>query len=97
MVTITGKFRLLPEHRDDFIEATKKNRDASIQEPGNIRFDILQSEDDPNRFLFYEAYESWETAAAHRETDHFTLWREEVKEEWLEVPREVNKYTALFE
>ena len=45
-----------PEHINDFITATRRNHEASIQEPGNRRFDVLQSPDDPARFLLYEVY-----------------------------------------
>ena len=35
-----------PEYIDDFIAASRANHEASIQEPGNLRFDVLQSPDD---------------------------------------------------
>jgi len=41
-----------------FKEATRMNHEQSIREPGNVRFDILQSTDDPTQFVFYEAYKS---------------------------------------
>ncbi|MGZ5011753.1 MAG: antibiotic biosynthesis monooxygenase [Methylobacter sp.] len=44
-----------PAHIDDFIAATKLNHEASTQEPGNRRFDILQSPDNPSQFMLYEA------------------------------------------
>ena len=34
-----------PEHLDAFTDATRANHEASIREPGNIRFDILRSVD----------------------------------------------------
>jgi (4S)-4-hydroxy-5-phosphonooxypentane-2,3-dione isomerase len=42
-----------PEHVDDFIAATKRNHEASVREPGNRRFDVLQASDDPTRFILY--------------------------------------------
>ncbi|MDH5614347.1 MAG: antibiotic biosynthesis monooxygenase, partial [Gammaproteobacteria bacterium] len=47
-----------PENVDGFIAASKKNHDASIKEPGNLRFDFIRQVDDPNRFVLYEAYKS---------------------------------------
>ena len=47
-----------PGHIDDFIAATWLNYEASIQEPGNRRFDILQSPANPAHFILYEAYAS---------------------------------------
>ena len=44
-----------PDHIDDFIELTRQNHEASIQETGNRRFDVLQSSDNPEQFVLYEA------------------------------------------
>ena len=57
-----------PAHIDDFIAATRLNHEASIQEPGNRRFDVLQSPENPGQFILYEAYASAEDAAAHKQT-----------------------------
>lgn len=82
-------------HVEDFIAATRHNHKASIQEPGNRRFDILQSADDPTRFVLYEAYASAEEAAAHKETAHYRQWREAVAE-WMRLPRQGVLYKGLF-
>jgi autoinducer 2-degrading protein len=57
-----------PEHIDAFIAATTRNHEASVQEAGNRRFDVLQSVDDPCRFVLYEAYDTAEAAASHKQT-----------------------------
>jgi len=62
-----------------FIRATVDNHAASVKEPGNLRFDVLQSMDDPARFTLYEAYESEESVAAHKKTPHYLKWREIVE------------------
>ncbi|MFM8331814.1 MAG: antibiotic biosynthesis monooxygenase, partial [Candidatus Methylumidiphilus sp.] len=58
--------------------ATRANHEASIQEPGNRRFDVLQDPQDPTRFILYEAYASAEDAAAHKQTAHYARWRDTV-------------------
>lgn len=75
-----------PGSIDDFIEATRANAAASMSEPGNVRFDMLQSKDDPCRFVLYEAYETPEDAAAHKGTPHYLAWREAVAD-WMAEPR----------
>ncbi|MBL0209067.1 MAG: antibiotic biosynthesis monooxygenase [Propionivibrio sp.] len=70
--------RVRLENVDDFIAATRANHLASINEPGNRRFDVLQAPDDPARFILYEAYASAADAAAHKETAHYFAWREAV-------------------
>ena len=42
-----------PECVDDLVAATKANHEASIQEPGNLRFDVLRSVEEPTRFILY--------------------------------------------
>ncbi len=84
-----------PECVEDFIAASRANHEASIQEPGNQRFDVLQSADDPNRFVLYEAYASAEDAAAHKQTGHYLTWRETVADMMAE-PRQGVPYTGLF-
>ena len=71
----------------EFIAATTINHEASIREPGNLRFDVLRSADEPSRFFLYEVYESEEAVAAHKETPHYKKWRETVAD-WMAKPRE---------
>jgi autoinducer 2-degrading protein len=78
-----------------FIEATEKNHQQSIQENGNHRFDVLQSADDPGKFVLYEAYASAEAAAAHKETAHYLTWRETVQN-MMASPRQGIPYKGLF-
>jgi autoinducer 2-degrading protein len=82
------------EHIDDFIEATRKNHEGSVQEPGNMRFDLLQSKADPSRFMLYEAYESEEAAASHKNTEHYLAWRDTVAD-WMAKPREGVAYKVI--
>ena len=79
--------RVKPEAIDAFIAATRANHEASIQEAGNRRFDVLQSPDDPARFILYEAYASAEDAAAYKATAHYLAWREAVADMMDEARR----------
>jgi len=87
--------RVKAAHRDAFIEASRRNHQASVLEPGNLRFDILQSPDDPNRFVFYEAYRSAADAAAHKQTAHYRLWRDSVAD-WMAAPRQGTPMNGLY-
>jgi autoinducer 2-degrading protein len=84
-----------PEHIDDFIEASRINHEASVQEPGNLRFDVLQLADEPQRFVLYEAYSDAQAAAAHKTTDHYLTWRETVAD-WMAEPRQGVSYHGLY-
>ena len=83
------------EYLDDFIEASRKNHMGSVREPGNKRFDVLQSADDPCVFVLYEAYASKEAAAAHKSTAHYAEWRDAVAG-WMAEPRKGVVYGGLF-
>lgn len=78
MSTTLVHVHVKPESRAAFIAASVKNCAASVQEPGNLRFDLLESAEDPNYFILYEAYEDSAAAAAHKETAHYLEWREAV-------------------
>ena len=76
-----------PENVRDFIEASLENARESVNEPGNLRFDVLRMDDDPTRFVLYEAYATAEDAAAHKDTPHYRKWRETVAD-WMAEPRQ---------
>lgn len=86
---------VVEDHIDDFIEACRLNHASSIQEPGNLRFDVLQNPDEPDRFILYEAYQSEADAAAHKKTQHYLNWRETVAD-WMASPRQGINYTGLY-
>ncbi len=87
MIVTCVKVYVKKEHIDDFIKATVENHRNSVQEPGNLRFDVLQSIQNPAEFTLYEAYRTDEDAAAHKETVHYAVWRGAVAP-WMEKPRE---------
>ncbi|HPS59238.1 MAG TPA: antibiotic biosynthesis monooxygenase [Spirochaetota bacterium] len=87
MIVTSVRVFVLEKHIDDFIQATIENHNNSVKEPGNLRFDVLQSMQNPAEFTLYEAYDSDETAAAHKETAHYKVWRDKVAP-WMAKPRE---------
>jgi (4S)-4-hydroxy-5-phosphonooxypentane-2,3-dione isomerase len=84
-----------PAHRARFIEASLENARNTIREPGNLRFDVLQQADDPDRFVYYEVYRDEESAKAHKATAHYARWAETVPS-LLADPRSSVKYAPLF-
>ena len=94
MITTIVYVHVKEENVDEFIDATIKNHEASVKENGNMRFDILQDENDPVRFVLYEAYETKELAKKHKETEHYLTWRKTV-EPWMAEKRRGVPYTAI--
>lgn len=83
-----------PERVEDFVAAIRRNHEGSIREPGNLRFDVLQAEDDPTRFVLVEIFRDDAALAAHRETPHYLAWRDEVAD-WMASPREAKRFRLL--
>jgi autoinducer 2-degrading protein len=87
--------RVLPEHTDAFVAATRANAEAARREPNNIRFDVLRAVDDPTRFFFYEVYASEEGFREHQRTEHYLTWKDAVAP-WMAEPRIGVKHVAVF-
>jgi len=84
-----------PDAVDAFREATLVNAAHSLREPGVARFDVIQEQDDPTRFVLVEAYRAVEAIAAHKETAHYEAWRDTVAP-MLAGPRSSTKFINLF-
>jgi len=84
-----------PEAVAAFREATIENARHSVQEPGVLRFDCIQQNDDPSRFVLVEIYRSPQAAADHKETAHYQHWRDTVADLMAE-PRWSEKYSPVF-
>jgi (4S)-4-hydroxy-5-phosphonooxypentane-2,3-dione isomerase len=95
MLIVHVRVHVKPESVADFRRATIENARASIQEPGIARFDVLEQQDDPARFVLIEVYRTPEAAAAHKETAHYAKWRDSVASMMAE-PRQSVRYDAQF-
>lgn len=84
-----------PDQIEAFRSATLENAGNSVQEPGIARFDIIQQQDDPSRFVLVEVYRTPQDSALHKETAHYRKWRDTVADMMAE-PRANVKYTNIF-
>jgi autoinducer 2-degrading protein len=74
LVEVTVK----PERLADFLDLIKYDAEHSENdEPGCLRFDVLQDSEDQHKFYYYETYKDEAARAAHRETPHFKKYAEE--------------------
>lgn len=76
---------------DAFKAATIENARNSINEPGIARFDFVQQQDDPTRFVLVEVYRTGEDLAKHKETAHYQKWRDTVAD-MMAGPRSAIKF-----
>jgi len=84
-----------PDCVEAFKEATRLNARLSLLELGVLRFDVLQQQDDPTRFVLVEDYRHADAAAAHKETPHYPVWRDTVAPMMVE-PRFSVKFNKLY-
>ncbi|MFQ3578014.1 MAG: antibiotic biosynthesis monooxygenase [Verrucomicrobiia bacterium] len=87
--------RVKPEFIAEFQQASCENARLTLQEPGAIRFDVLQSADDPTCFIYVEVYRQEKDHLAHKETAHYKKWRMKV-DPWMQEPRTAVRYLPVF-
>jgi quinol monooxygenase YgiN len=95
MLIVHVQVRVKPDTIEAFKAATIENARQSVKEPGIARFDVVQQNDDPTRFVLVEAYRSVEATAAHKATAHYATWRDRV-EPMMAEPRSSVKYANVF-
>ncbi|RGP38093.1 antibiotic biosynthesis monooxygenase [Pseudotabrizicola alkalilacus] len=63
--------RVKPDKIDAFLDAFRINYEGTTQEPGNLRFDVLQDRDEPTQFTIVEVFRTAEAVDDHRKTEHY--------------------------
>jgi autoinducer 2-degrading protein len=94
MLVVMVHVSVKAEHVDAFIEKTRANAEASLEEPGIARFDVVQNKEQPTRFVLLEVYRTDEDPGRHKETAHYQRWRDDV-EPMMAEPRRSEKYRDL--
>ena len=84
-----------PDFVQQFKEAVLDNASNTRREPGNLRFDVSQCVDDPNRFLLYEVYGTPDDFLRHQQTEHYLRWKQTVAGAMAQ-PRQGLKHHSLF-
>jgi len=95
MLVVHVLVHVKPDQVDAFRRATLENARRSVQEPGVARFDVIQQQDDPTRFVLVEVYRTSEDPARHKQTPHYQKWRDTVADMVAE-PRTSVKYRNVF-
>ena len=95
MLIVHVSVHVKPESVDAFRTATLENARNSVQEPGVVRFDVVQQDDDPTRFLLIEIYRTGADPGLHKMTSHYLTWRETVEPMMAEARSSV-RYHAVY-
>jgi quinol monooxygenase YgiN len=65
------RYSFAPEAADEAEQIFRELRDASLTEPGVIRFDVARSREDPSVFALWEEYVDEAALEAHMASHHF--------------------------
>jgi len=95
MLVVHVQIHVKPECVEAFKQATLANARETLKESGVARFDVVQQQDDPARFVLVEVYRDAAAAAAHKETKHYPVWRDTVALMMAE-PRFSVKFNNVF-
>jgi quinol monooxygenase YgiN len=95
MLIVHVYIHVKPEAVEAFKEVTLANARGSVEEPGVVRFDVVQQADDPTRFVLMEIYRDADAPARHKETAHYHAWLAAATGMMAE-PRTRQTFTAVF-
>jgi quinol monooxygenase YgiN len=95
MIIVHVHVHVKPDSIAAFKAATLENARNSVREPGVMRFDVVQQEDDPSRFVLVEVYRTDDDPVQHKATAHYAVWRD-AAEPMMAEPRRSVRYRELF-
>jgi quinol monooxygenase YgiN len=90
MIFITAKFRVLPEHADQWPEISREFTQATRNEAGCMWFDWSRSIEDPTEYVLVEAFLDDQSGAAHVQSEHFKNAQQTLPAHLAETPQIVN-------
>jgi autoinducer 2-degrading protein len=95
MLAMLVKARIKPEMRQRFLHAIEVDALGSERdEPGCLRFNVLQDAEDQNVYYFYEVYRDQAALEAHRAAPHYAVWR--AAADALDGPTEATRCHTVF-
>ncbi|HUG35712.1 MAG TPA: putative quinol monooxygenase [Candidatus Limnocylindrales bacterium] len=95
MIAIWVKVKVKPERKQDFLKAIEHDAIHSEgDEPGCLRFNVLQDAQNENVYYFYEVYKDEAALEAHRKAPHYAVWR--AAADSLDGPTEPVRCTTVF-
>jgi autoinducer 2-degrading protein len=95
MLAMLVKARIKPEMRQRFLHAIEVDALGSERdEPGCLRFNVLQDAEDQDVYYFYEVYRDQAALEAHRAAPHYAVWR--AAADALDGPTEATRCHTVF-
>src|SRR5262245_14011712 len=95
MLAIWVKVKIKPDQRERFLKAIEADALGSERdEPGCLRFNVLQDAQDQNVYYFYEVYKDEAALEAHRKAPHYDIWR--AAADTLDGPTQATRCVTVF-
>ena len=95
MLAMWVKVRIKPGERERFLKAIEVDALGSERdEPGCMRFNVLQDAQDDNTYYFYEVYRDEAALEAHRAAPHYAVWR--AAADTLDGPPQATRCRSVF-
>jgi autoinducer 2-degrading protein len=76
MYTSVSFHKILPEHLDDYIANMRICAEKSNQEPGCIRYEVMQDASDPTMMFLFQVFQDDDAFKAHQVAEHHRVWIE---------------------
>ena len=76
MYTVIGFTRVLPERIEDYIENMRICAEKTNQEPGCIRYEVMQDLADPAVMCLFQVFADEAAYQAHQDAEHHRVWVE---------------------
>jgi len=80
MYVIVGMHKILPEFLEVYLENMERHAQNSRSEPGCLRYEVLQDQDDPTLMCLNEVFEDETAFHAHQAADHYKWWMDTSRE-----------------
>ncbi|MER5910315.1 putative quinol monooxygenase [Streptomyces sp. NPDC001982] len=90
MIFIVVKWKIRPEHSDNWLELTADFTEATRAEAGNLFYEWNRNADDPTVFTLVEAFADGDAGAAHVQSAHFKAAMEWMPDYVAATPQIVN-------
>jgi (4S)-4-hydroxy-5-phosphonooxypentane-2,3-dione isomerase len=95
MLAMWVKVRVKPDGRERFLKAIEVDALGSERdEPGCLRFNVLQDAQDQNVYYFFEAYRDEAALEAHRAAPHYAVWQ--AAADTLDGPPQATRCQTVF-
>ena len=96
MFGVVVTINIKPGFKEQFMQSMLEDADGSVNnEPGCLRFDVLQDNDSPDRIYLMEEYADEAAFQVHTRQPHFTRWQQTVKD-WFDGPPQIHKVSGVY-